>query len=103
MIESWNKLAIDARPPDRLPDDMTIITTKIAWAEDRATRGRDPSADSGAKAEGRAVSAYRSAAFLPSLRFLQKGDKSSRHDAANRTARGQSQVANSARRNSSFR
>jgi len=55
----------------------------MAWAEDKAIRGRDPSADPGAKTEGRAtclcVSARRQAAGRPSspaLRDWHQSDKS---------------------------
>ncbi len=38
--------------PDRrrkLPDSSAAGYTEVTWAEDRATRGRDPSANPGAK------------------------------------------------------
>ena len=37
------------RPGPRLPGGRSAEYTGGAWAEDRATRGRDPSADPGAK------------------------------------------------------
>ena len=40
----------------------------IAWAEDRATVGTDPSADPGAKTEGRAADPRVDRPTLPSLR-----------------------------------
>ena len=32
-----------------MPDQSVAGYTEVTWAEDRATRGRDPSADPGAK------------------------------------------------------
>jgi hypothetical protein len=46
----------------------------MTWAEDRAPVGTDPSADPGAKTEGRAASLTRAA--LPSLRDWRQCDKS---------------------------
>ncbi len=37
------------RPSPELPGGRGLEYTGRAWAEDRATRGRDPSADPGAK------------------------------------------------------
>ena len=53
----------------------------MAWAEDRALLRSNPSADPGAKTEGRAVRT--AAAARPSiLRDWHPSDKPSRHDAA---------------------
>lgn len=35
-----------------------IVEQPVAWAEDRATVGTDPSADPGARTEGRAMSSF---------------------------------------------
>ena len=53
----------------------------MTWAEDRATQRCDPSADPGAKIEGRAVFFQKDAAHLP-LRDWHESDKPSRPKAA---------------------
>jgi hypothetical protein len=70
------------------------LQRKAAWAEDRATQRCDPSADPGAKTEGRAVRSVTAAAARPStLRDWHQSDKPSRHDAATLPARRPSQFA----------
>ena len=53
----------------------------MTWAEDRATQRCDPSADPGAKIEGRAVFFQKDAAHLP-LRDWRQSEKPSRPEAA---------------------
>jgi hypothetical protein len=83
--------------PDRL------LQPKAAWAEDRATQRCDPSADPGAKTEGRAVRRLTAAAARPStLRDWHRSDKPSRHDAATLPAGCPPQVANANRQEFQF-
>ena len=37
------------------PEAPTMVESTLTWAEDTATLGSDPSADPGAKTEGRAI------------------------------------------------
>jgi hypothetical protein len=64
----------------------------MTWTEDRATQECDPSADPGAKTEGRAASTH--GAARPSLRDWHQSAKLSRHDAANAEAGCPSPIAN---------
>jgi len=44
-----------------------MLQPRVTWAEDRATQRCDPSADPGAKTEGRAVRSSHAAAARPSF------------------------------------
>ena len=48
-LEDWEKAAIIAFHTTSIPWRAILGYIEEAWAEDRATRGRDPSADPGAK------------------------------------------------------
>ena len=65
----------------------------MTWAEDRATQRCDPSADPGAKTEGRAVFFPKDAAGLP-LRDWHPSDKPSPHEAATLRKDATPQVTN---------
>ena len=80
-----------------------VLQRKAAWAEDRATQRCDPSADPGAKTEGRAVCNLTAAAARPStLRDWHESDKPSRHDAATLPAGCPPQFANADRQEFQF-
>ena len=80
-----------------------VLQRKAAWTEDRATQRCDPSADPGAKTEGRAVCNLTAAAARPStLRDWHESDKPSRHDAATLPAGCPPQFANADRQEFQF-
>ena len=80
-----------------------MLQRKAAWAEGRATQRCDPSADPGAKTEGRAVRSLTAAAAQPStLRDWHQSDKPSRHDAATLPAGCPLQFANPQRQEFQF-
>ena len=70
-----------------------VLQPPMAWAEDRALLRSNPSADPGAKTEGRAVRT--AAAARPStLRDWHESDKPSRQNAATSQAGCPSRLAN---------
>jgi hypothetical protein len=79
------------------------LRSEAAWAEDRATQRCDPSADPGAKTEGRAVRCLTAATARPStLRDWHQSAKPSRHDAATLPAGCPPQLANAKRQEFQF-
>ena len=79
------------------------LQPRVDWAEDRATQRCDPSADPGAKTEGRAACSATAAAARPStLRDWHQSDKPSRHDAATLPAGCPSLLANAERQEFQF-
>jgi len=73
------------------------LQTQLTWAEDRAPVRTDPSADPGAKTEGRAVTHTSAAPPSSPLRDWHQSAKPSRHDAAKSQARRLTQLANNQR------
>ncbi len=79
------------------------LQPEMAWAEDRATQRCDPSADPGAKTEGRAACNFAPAAARPStLRDWHESDKPSRQDAATSPAGRRLRLANTERQEFQF-
>ena len=75
-----------------------VLQSTMTWAEDRALLRSNPSADPGAKTEGRAVRSAAAVAARPStLRDWHQSAKPSRQDAATSLAGCPSQFANAER------